>query len=153
MRDRLVLCYPVCVSEGCEFGMVKRELDEGFDFCVIVTGELNAKVSSAFEIANGIFYRVNLPGRALVVKFRDDVGDGGKVWTRLTVYPVERVHILLKEFVKLLSFIGGHIDIWDRVNWMTTVVRGLFGCGSGRVELCLHNELESIVMLAHSYER
>jgi len=149
VRDRLVLCSPVCVSEGCDFGRVKRELDEGFDFCVIAAGERNAEVGSSFEMANGVFNSVNVPGRALVVELRDDIGDGGEIWAHLTAEPVEIANILLKEFVKLLSFLGGHINIRDGVNWMTTAVGGWFGCGSSRVELCCHNEFESIVMLTH----
>jgi len=68
----------------------------------------------------------------------------------LATKPIERANTFLKEFVEMLSFIGGHINIWDRIDWMTTAVGGWLGCGSGRVELLgFFHEFESIILLTH----
>ena len=107
MRDRLVLSSPVCVGERCDFGRVEQELDKGFDFSVIAAGELNAEVSSSFEIADRIFNSVNVSGGAFIIVLRNDIGDGSKVWSSLAAQPVQRANILLKEFVELISFCGG----------------------------------------------
>jgi len=64
VRDRLVLRSPICVSKGCDSGWVKGELNKG---PIVAAGELNAKVRGAFEIRNGVFYSLNVHGRAFVV--------------------------------------------------------------------------------------
>ena len=64
-------------------------MDEGFDFSIAATGELNAEIGSSFEIANGIFGGVNVTGGTFVVELRNDIGDGGKIGTSLATEPVE----------------------------------------------------------------
>ena len=88
MRDRLVLCSPVCVGERCDFGRVERELNKGFNFCIITAGELDAEVGGSFEVSDRIFNSVNVPGRAFIIILRYDVGDGGEVWSSLAAQSV-----------------------------------------------------------------
>ena len=124
-------------------------MNKRFDLGVVATGELDAEVCCAFQVANSVFGGINVARGAFIIELGDDVGDGGKVWTSLAVKPVEGTDIFLQCFVKMLSFIGGHIDVWDIIDWVTTAVGCGFRCGSRLIELSLLNEFTSIDFLAH----
>ena len=88
---------PIGISEGCDSGWVKGELDKALNFCIIAAGELNAEVRGAFEIMNGVSNSVNVPGGHLLSNCEMMlvmVARSGRVWQ-----PVEGTNILLKQFV------------------------------------------------------
>jgi hypothetical protein len=61
----------------------------------------------SFEVTNGICSSVNVTGGTIFVEMREDIGDGGEIWTSLATKPIEGSNILLKNFAEMLSFVDG----------------------------------------------
>ena len=50
---------------------------------------------------------VNVTGGTFFVELRENIGDGGEIWTSLATKPIEGSNILLKNFAEMLSFVDG----------------------------------------------